>query len=197
MEKRRQLTVHRLRIIMQIIACTTYGQIATCVAGESAVHCSTPTCMAAAKRTCTENGVTQKLLYWCRGVTLFLDTMAEQAKCGCRGERSCLVCKKNGTPPVMQLDHEFYQCARCGVLLMPGECSTGEDLATCPAPCDNADTLTAPDHVILEHSTGTSVKFGGVSVVKEFISQKLQESLVKNIDSLPWAESVSGRRKQV
>ena len=107
--------------------------------------------------------------------------------CGCRGERSCLVCERDGEDPERPAPlarHEYYQCVSCGKLLQTSICHTS---------CCNMAVITVPDHVIISNST--NVMFGGVLVVKEFISE--ERALVEQIDSSPWADSVSGRRKQV
>ena len=110
-----------------------------------------------------------------------------EAKCGCRGERSCLVCDEDSNltsaPPV---ENEYHQCVNCGYLLIQ---KVGPH-----AFCYNNDTIKVPDHVMI---LTVNVKFGGVVVMKEFISKDEETALVERIDSLQWAESVSGRRKQV
>lgn len=117
------------------------------------------------------------------------------ARCGCRGERSCLVCEEEARGPTVLPDYQFYQCVNCGRLLqsMPADFPDGP-LVTCPAPCGHAHVLTVPDHVTLGT---TSLEFGTISVVKEFVFADEETALVKHMDSLSWAQSQSGRRKQV
>lgn len=50
------------------------------------------------------------------------------------------------------------------------------------------------DHVMCGDQ---KLDFGRISVVKNFISEEEEERIISAIDSLPWAESQSGRRKQV
>ena len=101
-----------------------------------------------------------------------------------------MVCERDGEGPacaVPLVRHEYYQCVNCGDLLQQQQ--------ACHTPCCNMATLTVPDHVIISNST--VVMFGGVLVVKDFISEDEERALVEHIDSSPWADSVSGRRKQV
>ena len=39
--------------------------------------------------------------------------------------------------------------------------------------------------------------FGGINIVKNFVSEEEERRIMSAIDALPWAESQSGRKKQV
>lgn len=44
---------------------------------------------------------------------------------------------------------------------------------------------------------GTSYNIDGIYIKHEFITEEEETMLVKNLDSMPWDTSQSGRRKQV
>ena len=48
-----------------------------------------------------------------------------------------------------------------------------------------------------DQGLGVGVPFEGVTVVKEFVSHEEEVSIMAAIDGQPWANSQSGRRKQV
>ena len=50
------------------------------------------------------------------------------------------------------------------------------------------------DHVMCGDK---ELDFGGICVVKNFVNEEEERRIVAAIDSLPWAESQSGRKKQV
>lgn len=117
---------------------------------------------------------------------------SKPAQCGCVGKRSCLLCEEDCEIPSTTSEHQFYQCFNCGRLL---EVSKTTDLPlTCSARCRPAPNLTVPDHVTVKDNI---IQFGGVSVVKEFVNNEEESSLVNSIDKYGWFPSQSGRRKQV
>ena len=66
-------------------------------------------------------------------------------------------------------------------------------LYACREPC-------RPAAVLCSHHTELGMPFDtfeGVTVVKDFLSQQEEASVVSAIDSEHWASSQSGRRKQV
>lgn len=78
----------------------------------------------------------------------------------------------------------LIQCALCGELL--------------EKPADGA----CPGHVTCTPRRqwtplSRELEFSGVSVIQEFTSLEEEKELVEAIDQEPWAESQSGRRKQV
>ena len=128
----------------------------------------------------------------------------EQTTCACRGVRSCLLCE---TPAVAadiskRLTTVFFQCHRCGVILT--EEVAEPDLDASPFfVCSNGSC--GPEKKILsitKERTGlkfflNGVVIEGVTVVKDFVSRKEERDIVAQIDAHHWAESQSGRRKQV
>lgn len=77
----------------------------------------------------------------------------------------------------------FIQCPLCGELRKKEDT---ESHVTC-----------VPQKVFHSHLSLPDLEFDGVTVVQEFISDDQEQALVQAIDRQPWAESQSGRRKQV
>ncbi|XP_045597433.1 alpha-ketoglutarate-dependent dioxygenase alkB homolog 4 [Procambarus clarkii] len=103
--------------------------------------------------------------------------------CGCKGQRSCLVCEKdygaetNHSSWVTEKDKEcsYVYCPLCE-LAWPG-------------------WMTDSWKVHPLHQ-GDSVKFPGIKVILDFISEEEEKFLLTQIDEIPWDSSQSGRRKQ-
>ena len=116
--------------------------------------------------------------------------------CGCKGVRTCLLCEGSKgifkQPPRSPL-HEYYLCAFCGRITSK-DTLVFKDTSSpiCHVPCHQSFLLQVSDHVI--HG---DVRFGGIILVNDFISPLEEEELIWQIDSSPWVESQSGRRKQV
>lgn len=117
----------------------------------------------------------------------------QQKECGCKGVRSCILCegvdggKSCGveSPVLLVEPHSiFIQCLICGELLKKAE-TRGH--VTCTPQVTLRPVLPLP---------GDS-RFDGVSIIQEFVSKEQEQTLIEAIDRQPWAESQSGRRKQV
>lgn len=70
---------------------------------------------------------------------------------------------------------------------------TSDDvIETCHVTCN-------PQKVFCPHLSlpGTDLRFEGVSVVQDFISEEREREIIQAIDKQPWVESQSGRKKQV
>lgn len=113
--------------------------------------------------------------------------------CGCTGVRSCLLCEEEGKKsstlsclPVPAL--AFIQCNRCGELFL----KTDSDVTKCHMTC-TPKRIWGPCLSVLSGDVG----FDGVSVVQDFVTLCEEEETIRTIDQHPWAESQSGRRKQV
>lgn len=96
------------------------------------------------------------------------------------------------------LEREVYQCYKCGSLLYQREKYKEDEnslLMRCNDDCQSINDLCLPGHV--RHGNDETAALDGVVVIKNFVSIQEEEALVKDIDSSMWAESQSGRRKQV
>ena len=126
--------------------------------------------------------------------------MSAGGVCGCRGARTCLLCERRKgnlarTNEDASASNVLYQCHNCGEIRPSRDC--------------HEDPSLRPLHVCRESCTAASVLYSsslaqqenapveGVTVVKEFISRQEEAAILSDIDSQPWAESQSGRRKQV
>lgn len=125
----------------------------------------------------------------------------EVRTCGCRGIRHCLVCQSDAATDVPKSEREIYQCCNCGRLMHNGmeyeilssplrKCRKEQN-------CQNQYHLVVPDHVTVSNQSDETISYGGVTVIKEFVTSKEEESLINQLDMSLWAESQSGRRKQV
>ena len=121
--------------------------------------------------------------------------------CGCRGVRTCLLCEgRRGnlarTDDTASDSNSLYQCHNCGEVLPLRDCP--EDLSlpplhACRESCTAASVLCSSS--LMQQQTYAPVE--GVTVVKEFISPQEEAAILADIDSQHWADSQSGRRKQV
>ena len=127
--------------------------------------------------------------------------VGEVRTCGCRGIRRCLICQSDAATNVSISEKDIYQCCNCGRLMDNGmeyeifspplrKCRNEQN-------CQKQHHLVVPDHVTISTQSDETVSFGGVTVVKEFVTFKEEESLINQLDMSLWAESQSGRRKQV
>ncbi len=126
------------------------------------------------------------------------------AACGCRGLRSCLLCEQQpGATSLLQEEasHAIHQCYRCGRVLpeVGGKVQpdpTAPPLFTCVVPCSSSKVLRAW-YGQEDSDDGGPIRFEGVTVIKDFISAEEESAIVETVDGWKWAESQSGRRKQV
>lgn len=123
--------------------------------------------------------------------------LKKMATCGCRGIRKCLICELNKEQRsvadiVKDKSIEFYQCYNCGNMIDIQETVILDALSPlrrCKRDCNGEPTLYPPGHV--------TCSLNGTVVFKEFISVDEELFLIRQIDESGWAESQSGRRKQV
>lgn len=120
------------------------------------------------------------------GVAIRQGGVVMEKRCGCKGVRSCLLCEAEGqkSPPEPLPALSFTQCHRCGELF-----PLGSDVTRCPMTSCTPKRIWSP---VL-----SDVGFDGVTVVQDFVTPREEEETVRTIDQHPWAESQSGRRKQV
>ena len=128
----------------------------------------------------------------------------EQRTCACRGVRSCLLCERpaEAADRIKGSTTVFYQCYRCGVIVEEKLAEPDSDdslFFVCSGGCCRQEKK-----VLSTAKEGTGLKeflngivFEGVTVVKDFISREEERDIVSQIDAHQWAESQSGRRKQV
>lgn len=103
--------------------------------------------------------------------------------CGCKGQRTCLVCEKefgafNLAESWLSEDNKkqsYIFCPLCE-LAWPG--------------WESDSWKVHPNH------EGESLKFPGVKVILNFISEEEEKKLMTQIDEIPWDLSQSGRKKQ-
>lgn len=101
--------------------------------------------------------------------------------CGCKGIRTCLICEKE------------YSISKLNVA---SELQKQETYVYCPY-CNKAwpgwnynEFKVHPNH------SGNPIDYPGVYIQMDFLSIEEANSLLKDLDSLPWDISQSGRRKQ-
>ena len=125
--------------------------------------------------------------------------MSDTCACGCRGTRTCLLCERDKGRLPRNEDtsaYSLYQCHNCGKIGPIEDCEEDpaeRPLYACREPC-------RPAAVLCSLHTGLGMPFDtfeGVTVVKDFLSQQEEATVVSAIDSEHWASSQSGRRKQV
>lgn len=102
--------------------------------------------------------------------------------CGCKGQRTCLVCEKeHGAHKATEFINEkdkresYIYCPHCN-LAYPG--------------WDGNSWKSHPNH------DGEPIRFPGVKVILEFISESEELELLQKLEEVPWDPSQSGRRKQ-
>ena len=116
------------------------------------------------------------------------------AKCGCTGVRSCLLCEVKGqdfssaTTAATQPTLIYTQCRKCGELSLQG----ANDVTRCHLTSCTPQRIWSPTV-----SVTPGIRFEGVSVYQEFLSPQEEDDVVCAIDEHLWAESQSGRMKQV
>ena len=136
--------------------------------------------------------------------------MEQRKKCACKGIRSCLLCESGPEQTAVAAASSFrdpptsttifYQCHCCGKILRGDEAVPdleGKPLLKCIA-----GTCGPELKIIRAKKEGVelddlSVVPEGVIVVKEFVGREKEREIVLEIDKSQWAESQSGRRKQV
>ncbi len=125
------------------------------------------------------------------------------ATCACKGIRSCLVCevtKESTSKATKECSLELQMCYKCGTVSKANKSSSTPPLNPLWA-CSPACTIDG-GRTIRPVATDVNYKdvladFEEVVIVKEFVSPEEETSIVADIDHQKWAESQSGRRKQV
>lgn len=121
-----------------------------------------------------------------------------QRRCGCTGQRVCLVCAPGSCEETNITERTFLQCCKCGKVDTSEHFVQAEEeccavLSSCKTPC-----LPAP---VLDARVGTACgkcgEFSGVCVHKDFVTNDAEKQIWENIEKSPWALSQSGRMKQV
>ncbi len=134
---------------------------------------------------------------------------ASYSACGCKGIRTCLICESLVDSNVhkrfstnIPSDTDIYMCYNCGNFIIDEEMRSQQTEQQTPlkrcvsqTTCILTNYLCSPDHVTI--SDNQCVEFSGVTIVKDFISPLIERDLIQQIDSSRWAESQSGRMKQV
>ena len=136
----------------------------------------------------------------------------EMSVCACKGIRTCLICEQmkgvTGTKHYDSSSSSLNLCFRCGNLFMtdpnhgmPDDhvpmmscspfCSSVKSTLQAACVKDNLECLSG----IIDSQFVSD--FDGVLVVKDFVSEEEEMSIVHAIDCVGWAESQSGRKKQV
>lgn len=103
--------------------------------------------------------------------------------CGCKGQRTCLVCENNYGASTSHSswiseedrEHSYVYCPLCE-LAWPGWATHS--------------WKSHPNH------EGDSIKFPGIKLVLDFVSEEEENDLLTHIDEIPWDSSQSGRQKQ-
>ena len=123
-----------------------------------------------------------------------------EATCRCTGIRTCLICEEKKGSIARKPVHEpllatVYLCHNCGRVFQSVAASHSPPLQLCSPLCTS-------DKPVLKTSQCTISAYGipnfrEVIVVKDFVSEEEEQSIVAEIDQSRWAESQSGRRKQV
>lgn len=129
--------------------------------------------------------------------------------CACSGIRTCLLCEK-GCRPRRCYEEENHvqkqtlnQCYKCGnveigsTMIVDPEANP---MFVCNSSTCTFDRILKPNvGSIVDNDSPTSgnTEFKGLTLIKEFVSEQEEKELVAHIDSSNWAESQSGRLKQV
>ena len=110
--------------------------------------------------------------------------------CGCKGYRSCYICEKEFNLPTGQLKEELVNsygdkaytfCVQCKQIVLSNTWDVSK-FSTCDKSGNHANSIVKP--------------FPGVQIIQEFITEAEEVNLVKDLDSIGWDTSQSGRRKQ-
>ena len=116
--------------------------------------------------------------------------MAEEKNCACTGIRHCLKCEGK-EDKVVNNYNTLVCCHLCGEIKKSTELISSErrpPLLRCANTCREVPILSVKDTVL---------HFETVTVYKEFLTDKEESQVVKEIDSYQWVASQSGRHKQV
>lgn len=145
----------------------------------------------------------------------FVQNMDQGRRCACKGIRSCLVCEEPkqtggaGAAAISSFKKDpltnitcttLYQCHHCGKILREDE--TMQELEAKPLLRCRAGRCGKELKIIRIRREPGDLYHGatvpeGVTVIKEFVSREEEREIVAEIDRSQWAESQSGRRKQV
>ena len=132
----------------------------------------------------------------------------ELNKCACKGVRSCIICERDGEAAEkwrvcdLATAMSFYQCHRCGNIareeLLDADSAEKPFFVCSTGSCGQEENIIRARHEFVElEGSCRSPVFEGVAVVKDFVSIEEERRIVSEIDANQWAESQSGRRKQV
>ena len=124
--------------------------------------------------------------------------------CACSGIRTCLRCE-NGDQHTdkgqqHELEHIFNQCYRCGLIKKADydsmiANSESSPLVMCISSKCTEKQMLKSYFDFASHSL--SLMFQGLTLIKDFVSEHEEQELLAEIDRNQWAESQSGRLKQV
>ena len=115
-----------------------------------------------------------------------------ETSCGCTGIRTCLICEEKKRPRKPTIEPSLttlYMCPNCGRIFSTSgtaAISSSPPLQLCSPLCTSGEPVLHAAPELKE-----------VSVVKDFVTEEEERSIVAEIDSSRWAESQSGRKKQV
>ena len=121
--------------------------------------------------------------------------VTQSKQCDCKGIRTCLICetvKGSKLQPLLDNPNIFYSlCCNCGAMREQSPYSTislfcGGD--TCVEVFTNELLI---ENLIVEGSI-----LDGIFLLKEFLSESEEISVLSAIDTIEWKKSQSGRRKQ-
>lgn len=128
--------------------------------------------------------------------------------CACKGIRTCLICEqRKGATRAKYYDsspNSLTLCYRCG---KPFLADTNHQIPDDPFPMTSCSPSCTIESTLLTDCIKDNLSgridsqylsnFGGILVSKEFVSEEEETSIVDAIDCIGWAESQSGRKKQV
>ncbi|CAG9783540.1 unnamed protein product [Diatraea saccharalis] len=107
--------------------------------------------------------------------------MTKPRPCGCKGCRTCLICETHYNAENLKLQLQLDK---------------SKGYVYCPF-CNKAwqgwDLDLYKQH---PHHHGQSIEYPGVFIQLDFINEREEIELMRNIDEMPWDISQSGRRKQ-
>ena len=121
--------------------------------------------------------------------TPVLHEMTSSSVCACKGVRTCLRCESLGNTSNEAARRQTEQTWRDTYQLsLEHACNRLIQLHTYSGPerCSH-----------LELTDCKSLEFEGIKLIENFITLEQESKLVQCIDSNPWKDSQSGRRKQV
>jgi len=121
--------------------------------------------------------------------------MADGRACACTGIRHCLKCEKKESKVINNYT-TVVCCHLCGEIKQSRDLISSEGRLPL-LHCINRVNTCQIREVSLLIVRNTSLNFETVTVYKEFLTDKEESQIVKEIDSYQWVASQSGRHKQV